>query len=228
MAQLRSRTRRLAPALLAVALGAAVVLAAGAPARATAGTPPLAETAPPATPLVLAVSAANGTGCTTANTRVVVHPDNTAFDLWIDDFEARSGPGLPPTAFRETCALAVTATVPAGYGYGIAEVTQAGRGALAPGVTATHRSGYHWCGCSGSFSFTGSFRGGFSGAWIRTDTPDWIRYSPCATPREMVNLHHELRVGAAAPGPAATVSRISLGGPDQPVATYRLAWYACG
>lgn len=224
MAQHRSRVGRFVPALLTAFL---VFVAVGSPAAHAA--PAQDVTDPPAELFGLEVAQASGNGCSPANTRIAVHPDNAAFDLWIDGFEARKGPGTAPTDFRKTCGLGVTATIPAGYSYGIAEIAQTGRTSLPAGMTALHRSGFYWCGCSGApFDFTASFRGPSNDSWARTDTPEWIRFSPCSTRTEQLNIRQELRIGLGTPVPADAVSRISLGGgPEQPIATYRVVWRTC-
>jgi len=224
MAQHRSRLVRFVPALLTAFL---VLVAVASPAAHAA--PAQDVTDPPAELLGLEVAQASGNGCSAANTQIAVHPDNSAFDLWIDGFEARKGSGTAPIDFRKACTLSATATIPAGYSYGIAEISHSGRTSLPTGLTAQHRSSFYWCGCSGPpFDFTANFRGLSSDSWARTDTPEWIRFSPCSTRTEQVNIRQEVRIGSGTPVPVDAVSRLSLGsGPEQPIATYRVVWRTC-
>ena len=224
MAQHRTQPGRFVTAVLTAILA---LVAVASPAAHAA--PASADSDPPVELLALDVAQTGGNGCSAANTRIAVHPDNASFDLWVDGFEARKGPGTAPIDFRKACTLGVMATIPAGYSYGIAEISQTGRMSLPAGMTAQHRSSFYWCGCSGPpFDFTANFRGPSSDGWARTDTPEWVRFSPCSTRTEQLNIRQELRIGAGTPVPADAVSRISLGsGPEQPIATYRVVWRTC-
>ena len=182
----------------------------------------------PSEDMVIAVAAANGSGCPLGTADVIVSPDNKAFTVTYSEFTAQTGAGTRPTDFRKNCQLALNIDVPQGYTYAIAGADYRGFAHLERGATGTQSANYYFQGERQSTRIQHNFRGPVEANWQRTDSVgiSSLSFLPCGEQRYL-NVNTELRVNRGWSSRNST-SFLTMDSTDGRLDTvYRLAWKKC-
>ena len=87
-----------------------------------------------------------GTGCPAGTVAEMLSDDLKAFTLLFDSYVAEGGPGIPLSAGRKNCQIAVDMRVPQGWSYTIVQVDYRGFAQIDRGATGTQKTSYYFAG----------------------------------------------------------------------------------
>lgn len=167
-----------------------------------------------------------GTGCPAGSVAGVFASDLTAFRMYLDDFVAETGPGVPLSAKRKNCQISVDFDFPAGWSFALGSVEYRGYVGLDAGVTASQTSTYYFQGSAAQARLSTSLRGPLSANYKIKDTLaiEGLVWSPCGLSRAL-NINSQVRVDSAG---ASRSGVIALDRIDARIAhVYGVQWRRC-
>lgn len=165
-----------------------------------------------------------GSGCPAGS--ISGRLNNDSFSLYMDDFVAEVGRGVPMSAKRKNCMLSVDLHVPSGWSYSIAEVEYKGYVSLDRGVTATQSSAYYFQGSALTSRLKTDLRGPLNASYKIKDTLGITAqvWSPCGATRALnINAQVSLQSSSRSAEGYITLDRIK-GSVEQ---IYGLKWKRC-
>jgi hypothetical protein len=188
-----------------------------------------AKMSPPSDKMVIDVASANGSGCPDNSAAVLVSPDNTAFTVTYNNYQAQVGVGAAADEFRKNCQLILNVHVPQGFTYAIAKTDYRGYAKLAPGSWAYEQANYYFQGDSHTTRARHNFAGPYDNDWQTTDEVGVasLAWARCGALRYF-NINTELRIGPGTSDPHTTTSLITMDSTDTDLSTiFHLAWKHC-
>lgn len=182
------------PAVLAASPAAADVSIIGAGRDDGNPPPPPPQSSFPNYVRVRSVSYA-GSGCPAGSVSTNISPDYGSFSILWDSFIAETGPGIPLSASRKNCQLAIDLDFPQGWSYTVADVEYRGYVSLDRGVDATQSTAYYFQGQTSTARLSTTMRGPMSRDYVVRDTLGLSAqvWSPCGMQRAL-NINVQARV----------------------------------
>jgi hypothetical protein len=167
-----------------------------------------------------------GSGCPAGSVAQNIAPDAKAFTLLFDQYVAEVGPGVPLTASRKNCAVAVDLDFPNGWSYSILDVDYRGFYELEAGVTAEQKSSYYFQGDAKTAALTTTVRGPITKDYHIRDSLglEALVWSPCHLSRAL-NINTQVRAAAASRFARGLITLDSIDGTLTHV--YGLRWRRC-
>jgi hypothetical protein len=134
-----------------------------------------------------------GTGCPAGSVAENVSLDYSAFTLLFDSFVAEAGPGIPLSASRKNCQLAITFDCPVGWQFALIQLDARGFSSLDPGVSGVQTTSFYFQGDARTGRFNQNFYGPSSEDYhVRADLPVSQRiYGVCG---RALNINTSVRV----------------------------------
>lgn len=167
----------------------------------------------------------NGTGCPLGTVAENMADDAKAFTLLFDSYVAEAGPGIPFSANRKNCQIAVDLQFPQGWSYTIFTVDYRGYAKLEPGTSGAQQSTYYFQGQPKSAVLKTTYTGPKDSDYHIRDTLGLssLVWSPCGVNRA-VNINTQVRANATG-GRRALMTLDSIDGELKHV--YGIQWRRC-
>ncbi len=136
-----------------------------------------------------------GTGCPAGTVANVLSDDAKAFTLLFDSYVAEGGPGIPLSAGRKNCQIAVDMKFPQGWSFTIFQVDYRGYANVDFGAVGTQKTSYYFAGQPKTASMQSNFRGPYTNDYRIRDSLGLAAtvWSPCGVNRAL-NLNTQVRV----------------------------------
>ncbi len=166
-----------------------------------------------------------GSGCPAGTVANVLADDAKAFTLLFDSYVAEGGPGIPLSAGRKNCQIAVDLRFPQGWSYTIVDVDYRGYAKVDAGALGTQKTTYYFAGQTGSASMKTDFPGPYAKDYQIRNSLGLAAavFSPCGVNRAL-NLNTQVRVQTSG-SQRALMTLDSIDG--QVTHQYGLQWQLC-
>lgn len=166
-----------------------------------------------------------GTGCPAGTVANMLADDAKAFTLLFDSYVAEGGPGIPLSAGRKNCQIAVDMRFPSGWSFTIVDVDYRGYANIDRGALGTQKTTYYFAGQTKTAALESNFRGPMAKDYQIRDTLGLAAavYSPCGVNRAL-NLNTQVRVQTSG-SQQALMTLDSIDG--QLTHKYGLQWQRC-
>ena len=167
-----------------------------------------------------------GSGCPAGTISGNLNRDATAFTLYTYSFLAEIGYGVPMTAKRKNCQLAVDLYVPSGWSYTIAEIAYKGYVSLDRGVTATQSAAYYFQGSALTARLNSTLKGPLNAEYRIKDTLGISAevWSPCGAVRAL-NINSQVNLQSTSRNASGLITLDRISGNFETI--YGLKWKRC-
>ncbi|MFI5844926.1 DUF4360 domain-containing protein [Catenuloplanes sp. NPDC051500] len=173
------------------------------------------------------VVSAGGSGCpgrpviTAQGTK-----DPATFSLQGPGVTARAGGSATIADRSRFCQLVISVRAARGWTWTLGRVEQSGRAQLASGAVGTARFSFYWSGDPKTGTYAKSLKGPRDTAWTAADSIGIKRvgWAPCGS---AANLNIKTEVSVRSGADRSRISTMSVGGPGNAPAAYRVSWRSC-